>query len=533
MVDTSIFEPGQRCGPYTIQRLLERGVPELYLAVPATNGKGKTENPMAPVHIQCADIRRTGPATPPEAQWSATLAKLSALRHPFVPRVLDAGIHEGHIRWIASEHTPGGPFKVFGKRPAERVLREIFAFGVLVANAMAFAGAAGLFHGNLSFRSILVTEPGEGVNASIRVIGLGSVELFGLPPDIARGSPLFRAPEQLRGEPVDARSDIYSLGMILYALIARRPPFWGAGDAPPSDLLALAMNETPPPLAEVAGCSELISNTFELAVDKRPNQRFPDWRYFGIALSTLFRHAHADAASRSRDEKEKAARERGKDAETYYVEAHPERDGVESGFRARDLADLVAQGGEIDQRVTENSPSAPRESPPPSPPPSTQKSGIEPQETQQPSLPGPTSKPLAPTLPPSPERRDPRLSRPLVYSLTLLLAGIGLGGVAGVMLAARFRNARAEIAAQSLGLAALPSLGVPDPARDLADSPRDVRSPEPQEPVLSAQPSTTSEPVLRPSAPGTSRQPVEPFPMDQWEPSRRTLVPTGPTVANK
>jgi serine/threonine protein kinase len=549
MVDAPLFEPGQRCGPYTLKRLLERGVPELYLAVPADEAdeaneankadKNKSKSKNASVHLQCADIRRTGDATPSEAQWSATIAKLSALSHPLIPKLLDAGVHEGHIRWIASELALGSPFPVLGTSVARSTLGEALAFGLLVANAMAGAQKAGVAHGNLGLRSVVVTEPGEGVNASIRLIGLGSAELFGVPPDIARRSPLFRAPEQLRGEAVDARSDMYSLGMILYALIARRPPFWSADDAPPPDLLSLALNEVPPPLADIAGASEIVSDVIGIAIRKQPGERFPDWLHFGSALNTLFRYARADAASRSKDEKLKTARERAQDAEAHYIEAHPEREGVQSGFRALGLADLAAleEDGARDAGAKEDNGSPPpsrllSESPRESPPPSTQKSGAQPHELP-PSPPEPTPEPTpeapAPPPPRAPEPRDPRLRRALIYSLTLLLAGAAVGGFAGIALATRSLNAHAEVATTPLALAALLSLGAPEASWSPPDSPPEVRSPEPQEPALSA-PSSTSERDLHRASPVVSRPSV---PIGEWEPSRRVLVRTAPASVDK
>ncbi|HLM73577.1 MAG TPA: hypothetical protein VK459_12820 [Polyangiaceae bacterium] len=555
MVDAPLFEPGQRCGPYTLKRLLDRGVPELYLAVPADKADtGKSK--VTPVHIQCADIRRTGDATPSEAQWSATIAKLSALSHPLIPKLLDAGVHEGHIRWTASEPALGSPFPVLGTSVARSALGEILAFGLLVANAMAVAQKAGVAHGNLSLRSVIVTEPGKGANASIRVIGLGSAELFGVPRDIACRSPLFRAPEQLLGEAVDARSDIYSLGMILYALIARRPPFWSAGDAPPPDLLSLARSAMPPSLSEIAGCSELVSDVVGTAIQKQPSERFPDWLHFGFALNLLFRHARADAASRSKDEKQKTARERTQDAEAHYIEAHPEREGVQSGFRALGLADLAVleDDGERAPDAHEDSASSPPSSPPrESPPPSTQKSGAEPPELP-PSPPEPTPEATAPppeptpeatapppeptpeaTAPPPPrvpEPRDPRLRRALIDSLTLLLAGAAVGGFAAIALATRSLNAQAEVATTPLALAALLSLEAPEASWSLPDSPPEVRSTEPQEPALSER-SSTSERDLRQAPPVVAKQSAKPFPIKEWEPSRRALVRTAPAPVKK
>lgn len=519
--DAPIFKPGDACGPYTIQRLICQGVPELYVAVPSHAAPSPTQNESdAAVFLQCADIRRNTGETPTEAQWSEALTKLSALRCPLVPKLLKAGVHNHQIRWTATKHVSGTLFPALGKGPSGRpIFSEILALGMLVASAMVAAEAAGVIHGNFNLRSFVVTKPSEDANATVNVLGLGSAELFGVPLEIARQSPLLRAPEQLLGQAIDARSDIYSLGMILHTLIARRVPFGDAENASPADVLALAINQMPPPLSEITRCPTMLSEVIACAIQKKPEERFPTWVYFATALSKAFHEVRADADLRFQDEKQKTARERAEDAEAHYVETHPAREGAQSGFRERTVADRV--------HVAENA-SDTVNSPPESPPPPTQKSAAEPLK-EQPSP--PTTNAPAPPSPPPSARPDPPVRRARNPWLAVLLAGAGLVGGAGVAVAMRALNARAEVAIASLGLSTLASRGALDAAEGFADAKREVPSLEEERPALSAQPSPRS--ARNGGAPVASGQAVVTFPMEQWEPSRRNLVRTVPPVARK
>ena len=111
-------------------------------------------------------------------------------------------------------------------------------------------------------------------------------------------------------------------------------------------------------------------------------------------------------------------------------------------------------------------------------------------------------------------------------------AGAAVGGFAAIALATRSLNAQAEVATTPLALAALLSLGAPEAPWSLPDSPPEVRSTEPQEPALSER-SSTSERDLRQAPPVVAKQSAKPFPIKEWEPSRRALVRTAPAPVKK
>lgn len=283
MVDKLLFRPGERLDRYRIRRLLGRGaVAETYLAVQDGVGGGE-------VALQCLNPARAGRSALSEASFSVELERMRAIKAPNVPRVHDGGVSSG-VYWLATEYVKGKLQKV--GPPLAYV--EALAVALAVTEALGVAyKQRGVIHGDLRPESILIGDD------STAVLGVGCAALFGLDVEAARRTPLYRAPEQLTGRsPVDVRSDIYSLGLLLYALLAGRPPFVDAWGASPSGdaLLALAKRGDASllvPLTVLRGPSaKLAWEIVEHTVRVDPKDRFPSWSALmpeigGAALACL------------------------------------------------------------------------------------------------------------------------------------------------------------------------------------------------------------------------------------------------------
>ena len=202
------------------------------------------------------------------ARFEREARAAAALAHPAVVAVYDTGADEA-TRFIVMEWVSGrslatilrdsGPFE-----PASAI--EIAA---AVADALAAAHAAGIVHRDVKPANVMVTEDG-----AVKVLDFGiarALDATGLThASSVLGSAPYMAPEQARGEPADERSDIYSLGCLLYALLAGRPPFTG-------ELAAVVhqhVNLDPRPLREENG---RVSPTLEALVmamlAKSPQER--------------------------------------------------------------------------------------------------------------------------------------------------------------------------------------------------------------------------------------------------------------------
>jgi serine/threonine protein kinase len=169
------------------------------------------------------------------------------LNHPGVVSVFDTG-SDGDVQYIVMEYVEGRTLAEVlaqeGRLPPDRAA-DIAA---QAADALAFAHSAGLVHRDVKPGNIMLTEEG-----AVKVMDFGIARALEAETITQTatvfGTASYLSPEQARGERVDHRSDIYSLGVVLYEMLAGRPPF--AADS----AVAIAykhVSEPPPPLREVA-----------------------------------------------------------------------------------------------------------------------------------------------------------------------------------------------------------------------------------------------------------------------------------------
>lgn len=227
-------------------------------------------------------------------QHEATAA--GGLNHPNIVQVYSIGSHEG-IHYIAQEYVRGGNLKDFLKKKGPLDWPMTAFLLKQVAAALQVAGAAGIVHRDVKPENILLTKKGE---AKVADFGLAQLTQGGervalTQVGVTMGTPLYMSPEQVRGNPVDHRSDLYSFGAMAYHMLAGRPPFRG------ENAMAVAvqhLNETPEPLRlirpdlPVAAC-KLI----ERMMSKRPEDRFPDAQAILNELKTLQKQTNGKAPS--------------------------------------------------------------------------------------------------------------------------------------------------------------------------------------------------------------------------------------------
>jgi serine/threonine-protein kinase len=205
------------------------------------------------------------------ARFRQEARALGALNHPSIVTVYDYG-DEGDIAYMALELLEG------------RELRDVMAQARLevppalelaaqVAEGLAFAHARGVVHRDIKPGNIMVVD---GPRAKIMDFGIARVRASDVKTQtgLMLGSPKYMSPEQIVGQPTDARSDVFSLGVVIYEMLTGAAPFSGT-DIP--QLMYQVCNARPDPPSRLnPGVPEVLDLVVAKALEKDPAARYQD-----------------------------------------------------------------------------------------------------------------------------------------------------------------------------------------------------------------------------------------------------------------
>jgi len=206
----------------------------------------------------------------------------SALNHPNILTVYEIGA-EGDRQFIATEFIEGITLRasIASGRINPHAALEI---AVQVASALAAAHEAGVVHRDIKPENIMLRPDGY-----VKVLDFGIAKLteqsltsddqtlettaaLQTRPGLVLGTARYMSPEQARGQKVDARSDIWSLGVVLYEMVGGSPPFRGET---PSDCIAAILTTEPPPLSDVLpGVPLKLESILQKALRKNRDERY-------------------------------------------------------------------------------------------------------------------------------------------------------------------------------------------------------------------------------------------------------------------
>ena len=196
---------------------------------------------------------------------------IAALDHPNIVRILSYGEDED-LYYYAMEFISGKDLGRILKERSAIPIDEALDITAQVAEALVEADVRGVVHRDLKPANIMIDEKGR-----VRVTDFGVAYFKEADTGLTRtgfflGTPEFASPEQAAGARLDVRSDIYSLGAILYWMLSGKPPF--TGDSPQAVLIKIATQPLPPIQTINPSVPEPVCNLIERMTAKDPTDRF-------------------------------------------------------------------------------------------------------------------------------------------------------------------------------------------------------------------------------------------------------------------
>ena len=238
-------------------------------------------------------IKRVRPNTSGDAMdgryserfFAAEAALVGRLNHPNVVQILDA-VSDPVAPYLVMEHVAGSTLRPFCRADQLLSLELVVELGFKCAMALGYVYRQGLIHRDVKPANLLVVLT-NGAITDVKISDFGSV--LNLASDVTQiyrvGSLAYMSPEQLDGSALDCRADMYSLGAVLYHLVAGRPPFDAQGQAA---MMQQIYHVKPGPLGALrSGVSAGLDAVIQRALAKNPADRYADWDEFAQALSAL------------------------------------------------------------------------------------------------------------------------------------------------------------------------------------------------------------------------------------------------------
>jgi eukaryotic-like serine/threonine-protein kinase len=192
------------------------------------------------------------------------------LNHPNIITIYDLG-RKGDIAYIAMELMEGPELQNIVAENQPLSILEKLDVAFQVAEGLAYAHEHGVVHRDIKPSNILVLT---GKHVKIADFGIAKMEssLWRTQPDTIMGSPLYMSPEQVESRRVDARSDIFSFGIVLYQMLTGRLPFHGES---PNAVFYQIVNEEPPkPSSVTAGIPDMLDHIVAKCLAKKPDDRY-------------------------------------------------------------------------------------------------------------------------------------------------------------------------------------------------------------------------------------------------------------------
>ncbi len=201
------------------------------------------------------------------------------LNHPNIITIYDAGEEEG-MAYMAMEFLDGGDLSDMLRDRYRPGIDEVVSIGVAICEALAVAHAQGIVHRDIKPANILTPAQGK---VKVADFGIAHMSDSSLTREGALiGTPHYMSPEQFMGQKIDGRSDLFSVGNILYELLTGEKPF--GGEALSTVMHQVIKSEPIPPKELNFSVNDALNQVIMKAMAKRPDERYLDAGSMAAAL---------------------------------------------------------------------------------------------------------------------------------------------------------------------------------------------------------------------------------------------------------
>ena len=203
---------------------------------------------------------------------------IAQLSDPHIVTVYDIASHEGNY-YLSMEYLPGGTLQQRIRKGLE--LAETLSIGRAIVGALHYAHRRGVIHRDIKPQNILFRENGQPVLTDFGIAKTLGANSIMTRTGLSLGTPRYMSPEQIRGQGVDARADLYSFGVLFYEMLTGNVPYTA------EDSFALAMMHVTSPVPEAPPHLRRFQSLLNKLLEKDPNQRFQSGQQVIAAIDAV------------------------------------------------------------------------------------------------------------------------------------------------------------------------------------------------------------------------------------------------------
>jgi serine/threonine-protein kinase len=275
---------GTQVGAYRVlHRIGSGGMGVVYLAEHAMLGRRAALKMLHPSYSMQPEI---------VSRFFNEARAATAISDPGIVQVFDFGHHVDGSAYIVMELLEGEALEKRLTRAGHLAPQDAMRICRQIASSVGAAHARGIVHRDLKPENVyLVRDPEVAGGERVKILDFGIAKLAGdsgvkTQTSAVIGTPIYMSPEQCRGAgQIDTRSDVYSIGCILFVLLTGEPPFMGAG---PGDVIAMHLREPPPaPSSRMHGISRELDELVLRCLAKDPARRFANATELAAAIGAF------------------------------------------------------------------------------------------------------------------------------------------------------------------------------------------------------------------------------------------------------